>query len=43
MQKTSHIYLIYFRPADAAVAISLQLHGLVNKITGKYSENYQQR
>ena len=40
MQKTSHIYLIYFRPADA---ISLQLHGLVNKITGKYSESYQQR
>ena len=43
MRKTAHTYLIYFRPADAVVAIFLQFNGLVNKITGKYSENYQQR
>lgn len=43
MQKTAHIYLIYFRPADAMVAIFLQFSGLINKITGKYSESYQQR
>lgn len=38
MQKTAHKDLIYFRPADAVVAIFLQFKGLVNKITGKRSE-----
>lgn len=33
-QKTAHIYLIYFRPADAMVAVFLQYKGLVNKIIG---------
>ena len=43
MQKTARIDLIYFRPADVVVAIFLQFKGLVNKITGKYNEKYQQR
>lgn len=35
MQKTAHIDLIYFRPADAVVPIFLQSKGLANKIIGK--------
>lgn len=43
MQKTAHIYLIYFRHDDAVVAIFLQFKGLINRITGNCSEKYQQR
>lgn len=43
MQRTAHKDLVHFRPAYAVVAIFLQFKGLVNKITGKYNEKYQQR